>query len=215
MKSLFDSPTVEYCEKAIEGLISRPGYAVSNLPFIILGIILILRAKNNKLAKLFGVSAIIIGLCSFYYDASFTYLSQYIDWLGMFIFILILSLLNVKRIINISNAKLYFYAFLIIIFYLLLSFITQQGTLFFGIGVIFVIFSEMYLLYKEQRKVDIKWLVALLLFLVGFIARNLDLYGIICDPSNIINGRGILHYLSTLSIFLLYLYYTNIKYKSE
>ncbi|CAG1020607.1 hypothetical protein DOJK_00462 [Patescibacteria group bacterium] len=49
----------------------------------------------------------------------------------------------------------------------------------------------------------------------GIIARNLDLYGVICDSSNLLNGRAVLHYVSTISIMLLFLYYNKVIYKRK
>lgn len=215
MELLLSIPTVTYCEKAVEGIIARPWYAISNIPFILLGIVIILKNRKSKLAWMFGSSSILIGIFSFIYDASFTYLSQYFDWLGMFIFVLLLFLLNLRRITNISTSFVINLGVIILVIYLILSFITQQGTLFFGLGVFSVIVTELYLVHKDSTGISMLWLSAVVLFIIGFIARNLDLYGIICDPSNILNGRGLLHYLATISILFLYLHYRNLagKYK--
>lgn len=215
MRSLFDTPTIEYCEKAIEGIIARPGYAISNVPFILLGIFIICKHRKTPLGLAFGLCSIIIGVFSFIYDASFTYMSQYFDWMGMFLFVLILSLLNIRRIVYVSNRNLMYLGAVILLTYSILSFITQQGVVFFGLGVIFIIFTETYLLISRKEKVNIGWLTALMLFFIGIIARSLDLYGIICDSSNLLNGRAVLHYLSTISIMLLFLYYNKVIYKRK
>ena len=203
-------PTVEYCEKVVQGLIARPGYAISNIPFILAGSFIILKNKGSRFSFLVGILSIIIGVCSFLYDASFTFLSQYFDWLGMFLFILFLSILNLKRLFDLDWKRLITIFSLILFLYLPVSFLTEQGTFFFGIGVVFLILSEIYLTVKNKSHLDKKWVLALMLFLIGYISRNLDLYGVFCDPGNILNGRGIFHYLSSISILLLHSYYKKI-----
>lgn len=202
--NLFSAPTVEYCEKATNYFIARPGYAISNLPYIFLGLYLV--SRKDKLAKLFGIISILIGAASFFYDSTFTLLSQIIDLSVMFIFINFLIVLNLKRLKNIKNKYL---VSVVLISYLVFISITillggSSGRILFGIGVLLQIISEIYLKVRNKDVSILNWSIAVAIFILGFGIWLFDGMKIWCDPNNIFNGRAIFHYLTTISIYYLY-----------
>ena len=199
-------PTVSYCEKITGGLIERPYYAVGNAVFVIAGIIILLSGKGDKLARAFGWIAILVGLLSFVYDATYSHLFQVFDFAGMFIFATMLFFLNFKRI-NLQISQIYRWLIIIIGLAAFLILGGQSAHVIFAALVLAVIISEFFAKQKESRGT---WYLAIALFLIGTIFWYLDLNKIVCDPSNIFNGRNIYHLLDAAVIYYLYKYYSKI-----
>lgn len=206
--NLFGPPTIEYCEKPIQGLIRRPYYAVSNLAFLIAGALIMYRGGLNRLSKIFGFTAISIGLLSFYYDASYLYISQLLDLTGMILFINVLLYLNLSRLLKSSKYLLIIQALVYLISMgLIVSFGRFTGNIIFGAYVLTLIITE-YRLYKSKLHRHHKyWLIALTLFVVGFAIWLLDASKTVCLNFGLLNGRAIFHYLNAISIYYLFIFY--------
>lgn len=212
MTSLLSAPTVTYCEAAVAGLIARPGYAVSNIPYIIIGVYLLIKYRNTGLAKFFGASSIAIGVASFFYDASFTFASQLIDLMAMFSFIAILTVINLNRVKKLSYRSNLIIVLGLLATYFLAIYVLQgsTGRILFGIVAIFNIGCELYLWLKYRNYQLSYWIAGIVLFIAGFGIWLLDANKIWCDPSNLFNGRAIYHYLTAVTIFLLFKHYQSL-----
>ena len=82
-------PSVDYCEKAISGIIARPEYFISNLSYLLVGIYLLTR--KDKFGKVLGIISLIVGSFSAIYDASFRFNAQLLDLSAMFLLMSIKS----------------------------------------------------------------------------------------------------------------------------
>jgi len=214
MNSLLGNPTVEFCEKVGTGLIKRPFYALSNLAYIFVGVIILKKGNGERISKLFGYTSILIGLLSFIYDASYTYVAQLLDLLGMFLFVNLLIYLSLKRYTTISTRRLLLVQSLFVLlgWISVIYFKSYAGEFVFGTFILFLLLLE-YLLWKSGRATNISlWLKGLGLFILGFIIWLPDAMGIICDPNNYINGRSIFHIITSITIYLLYKYYKDQNY---
>ena len=206
--NMFGPPTIEYCEKPVQGLIKRPYYAVSNLAFLFAGFLILYKGRMNNLSKIFGFTAIAIGLLSFYYDASYLYISQLFDLTGMFLFVNILLYLNLKKLFK--DLK-YIVLYQIIIYILSMTAIVIfqgfTGNLAFGLYVLGIIVTE-YLLYKRNLHSYHKyWALSVIIFILGFSIWLLDSTKTMCFSFGLLNGRAIFHYLNAISIYYLYVFY--------
>lgn len=198
-----------YCEQPTHTWIERPGYAISNIPFMLLGLVLL--AQKSKLAQWFGISSLFIGACSLVYDVTFTHAAQYFDWLGMFLFVNGLLSLNILRLTKRPKRAMLAYVGLLLI-YLPLSYITDAGTEIFGVVVALVLITELYMYFSSPKSYSISlFLAGLAVFLIGWGIWQFDSHQAWCDPTNLFNGRGIFHYLTTVTIFLLYKHYSRVK----
>ena len=200
------TPTIEYCEKAVDGLIARPGYFISNIPYILLGIFLL--TKKDKLAKIFGSISILIGVFSGIYDASFKFNAQILDLLAMFTLINFLFIFNLYKlkVIDQNLSIILAVIFQIVYFVGILYFEGSSGRILFGIFVLFVIGSE-YLIHKRKLiESHIYFLIALATFLIGFLIWTFDASQTICSPIEWLNGRAIYHYITTVTIYYIYLH---------
>lgn len=206
--NLLSAPTIEYCEKPIGNFIKRPYYAVSNLAFLISGVFILYKGKMNKLAKLFGFTAITIGFLSFLYDASYLYISQLFDLAGMLLFVNILLYLNIKTLRKtFGNLPVYQILAFIVSMAAIIVFRGFTGNIIFGTYVLAVIASE-YLLFKNKSHRKYKyWMLAFGLFVLGFAIWLLDASKTVCFSFGLLNGRAVFHYLNAISIYYLYVFY--------
>ena len=79
-------PNMKWCENNLCAWITAPSNAISNIGYVLFGIIMIREAqkKNSKTLLLFGPASIITGVSSFTFHASYTYAFQIFDFFGMF-----------------------------------------------------------------------------------------------------------------------------------
>jgi hypothetical protein len=204
---LLGKPTIEFCERAGTGLIKRPFYATSNLAYLFVSFLIL--SKKSKLSRLFGYTALLCGLASFIYDASYTYLSQLVDLCAMLVFINLLIYLSAKRLFYFSRSKIILaqIASTLVGMYAIIAFKSYAGDYVFGFFVLLEIILEI-LLWKKGKSKKIKtWLSGLALFISGFAIWLLDASHLLCDPHNIVNGRSIFHLLTAGTIYLMYIYF--------
>jgi len=206
--NLFAQPTIEYCEKPVSGLIKRPYYAISNFAFFASGVLILVKGRKSKLAMLFGYTAIVIGLLSFAYDASYLYISQLLDLTGMLLLVNILLYLNLGKIFRFAKRLVS----LQIVLYLLsmatiMYFRGFAGNIVFGIYVLAVIVTEYILKRRKQNQNYKYWILAFAFFVLGFAIWLLDSSKTVCFSFGLLNGRAVFHYLNAISIYYLYIFY--------
>lgn len=203
-------PNVYFCEEATNQIIARPGYFISNIPYILLGIYLIFVVKN-KYAKLIGIASILVGTFSGIYDASYTFYANILDLMGMLILLNVLFYISLKNIIQ-NKKLLIFILFINQLLYLILALVIQSriGQIWFGVNILVYIITESIILFRSKNKLNKKYFLAgVIVFLIGvmfWIPDGLHLY---CFPSDWLQGRGIFHYITTIAIYLIYKYYTS------
>jgi hypothetical protein len=209
------APLVSYCEQAVSGIIARPGYALSNIPYIVLGIWLL--SKKDRTARIFGLASLIIGSMSMLYDVTFTFGAQFFDQMGMLFFISTILYLNFGRLFPKLNRR-YISAGLIALYIVegILTLLARGDSLeaIWTINILAIIATELYTWHKSQPKYSLKlWLFGLGLYAVGQAIWLLDAYKVYCDPTNLFNGRGVFHYITTIVLYLLYRHYRDLNIK--
>jgi hypothetical protein len=199
-------PSVDFCEKAISGIIARPEYFISNLSYIIVGIYLLTR--KDKFGKVLGIISLIVGSFSAIYDASYRFNAQLLDLSAMFLLINFLVIYNLYKLKVTSIRNLFILGIsLQVIYFIGISLLEgQSGRILFGLGVLSILFTE-YLFWKRKVILNYKvFISAFLLFILGFLIWLLDSNKILCSPSIPLNGRTVFHILTAISIYLLYKY---------
>jgi hypothetical protein len=212
INSLLVDPTIQYCEKPINWIIRRPNYALSNLWFFGVGIFILIQGKGSVLSKLFGIIAIIVALCSFSYDATYTYLAQMTDLSGMLLFLNLILFLNIKTL-SIFKSNILQIAVQFLMTILTLSFAVfvkgYIGNILFGLISVIYIFSELFLIYKKRHIINKIWIIAFSAFVIGSVCWYFDISKLYCDPTNLINGRTLFHMFTSISIYCLYRFYAD------
>lgn len=205
MAFLLQTPTVEYCEVALDALIARPWYALSNIAFLIAGIAIL--RHGGRHSRLFGGLALLIGTLSFIYDSTFTYISQLFDLSGMLLLIGYLLYLNLCRIMPRRFLKRLLLTGLVIALSLIILFKGYAGNIVFGSAVLGYVGSELYLIRAKKHSRPTLWLFAFGLFVVGVLFWLSDTTQLYCADIGLLNGRAIFHYTNAISIYALFRYY--------
>ena len=100
----FTPPNVDWCEEELCGWIVNPADTWSNLAYVLFGVAMWIQARGISPAaggptlRLFGPASVVVGACSFAYHASYTYLLQFFDFVGMFLFCFTLIAANARRL---------------------------------------------------------------------------------------------------------------------
>jgi len=96
----FGLPNVKWCEAQNPSWVIEPANTWSNLAFVIAGLLMILwgrRAKSPWL-RLYGPSMVLLGVFSGLYHASYTYLLQIADFVGMYLVLLCPLFFGIERL---------------------------------------------------------------------------------------------------------------------
>jgi hypothetical protein len=205
MNYLFSNPTVQYCEVATSFLIARPWYAISNVAFLVVGMLILYR--GGRYSRLFGSVALLVGSLSFLYDATYTYLSQLIDLSGMLVLVSVLLYLNLQLFLRKQTLIIGLAVGFIIAICTIITFRGFAGDIVFGLLVLGYVVSEIYLLRTGRHIKNRRWLLAFGIFLLGFIFWLCDASHLYCANIGLFNGRAIFHYTNSLTIYLLFIFY--------
>jgi len=213
-------PTMKFCENNLCSYITAPANTWSNLAYIFVGIYLIFisRKENNLLLKLIGPLAIICGLFSGIYHATFTHFWQAFDNGAMFIFALFLIVFNLYRLkikyFSIRNLAILYVLLNIVslsIFYYQKTFFgINVGITIFALQLLTVLITEFFLYKKAQGNYKLDNLfIAFTILLIAWGIWWLDFLKIWCSPStaHIINGHAVWHILGSLSFVFDYKFY--------
>jgi hypothetical protein len=210
---LAGNPTVTYCEKAAAGIIKRPWYLISNLAFLISGIMIMKKGGFDRLSKLFGFLAIAVGIFSGIYDATFTRTAQLADLSMMIIFVTVLIYLTMSDLYKLPKKPfIKMLAGIIgISIALMIMFGGVSGDIIFGVYVIALIGLEGIARHKEVHANYKPFGIAVALLTLGFGFWFLDISRIYCISFGMLNGRAIFHYLTAISIYYVYSFYASQK----
>ncbi|MCG8670556.1 MAG: ceramidase [Pseudomonadales bacterium] len=206
-------PNVNWCEENLCSWIVNPANTWSNLAYIFLGMLILKMTKDQKTLRMFGPATIFVGVGSFLWHASFTFVFQFVDFLAMFAFGAVPLVLNLRRlnIIGPSNQFTVFYSYVVGMSVLLFIFywveIPYQSLVF--VSIIAAVLMEIVLYRRGTENVGYKnLLLAAVSMGVAFGFSLADVTGVFCDPQNhIIQGHAIWHILSAASIGFWFLFY--------
>lgn len=205
MRELLGVPTITYCEAASDALIKRPWYAISNLAFFIVAF-LIWRRDRTTLGKQFALTTLLIGVLSFVYDSTYTYIAQLADLTGMLLFATLLLSLNARRL-GAVRYKLWLACCMIVALVMIILLGHYAGNIIFGTYIVAVLITELMIRRGQPNTSSKYWALAMSVFLLGFAAWLLDSSHTICFDIGLLNGRAIFHYTSATTMYLLYKHY--------
>lgn len=209
--SQFRPPTIQFCEANLCSHVTQPANTLSNLAFFLVAywIFFVKEKKFFFLSLSFSLISFLIGLFSATYHASFTFFMQFFDLSSMFLLAAFLLSINLYRLELFSYFMIYGSTFLLtLLSSLILIQFKSYGILIFFVLLLSVALSEICI--KFQQVVTYKnYFISLGLFLFGFLIWCLDYFRIWCNPNqHFIQGHGIWHILCAVSIYFLYLFYT-------
>ncbi len=168
--------------------------------------------------SLFPPAIFLMGATSFVYHASLNYLTQFIDFLGMYLYLFIALVFNFKRLGWITSRQVNRTYWLINLVWIPILFLVFRNELpvqqVFFIGVLVALGFEIF----NARRAKVagasggisykNLIVSLGLLALARLCATLDVNGVWCDPQNHwIQGHAAWHLLSAVSTIFLYRYY--------
>jgi len=209
----WELPNLKWCEANLCSVITTPANTWSNLGYIIAGIWMLRAARGFRLGRFFGAAAIVVGVTSFIYHASYTWFFQFWDFFGMFVFAGLPVALNAQRLRWIPERLVpVAYLAVVFVFSALVPICMRLGCPFqlLVVVLILVTISQELTLWLVKRTPGSRrdWLLSIALILLGAVCSALDLSRTWCDPDNHwLQGHAVWHLLGAASLTMLFRFY--------
>lgn len=93
-------PNVDWCEEKLCSLVVTPFNSWSNAAYLLAAALMWRRAGRpmDPVLRLFAPAAVLTGVTSFAYHMSLNYFSQMVDFLGMYVFCMLILMANLQRL---------------------------------------------------------------------------------------------------------------------
>jgi hypothetical protein len=208
--------TLNFCESAQCAWIAQPANAWSSLIYVGVGGWLLAKdsAQTPLAIRMIGPIAILVGLGSFFFHASLSFVGQSLDIGSMLLFSALLLTLNLRRLGWLSSRNwLGAYVVMNLISFLLMVKIRPIGPYVFAFEAILSILLELRLMKVEmsvenQQVSRQPYFLALGIFAFSYGIWILDYHRIICAPeSHFLQGHAAWHLLNSSVFILLHRYY--------
>ena len=201
----YGAPNVNWCEPTVCSIINEPANTWSNLPYMIIGLVLVKKMKDDAISG-FPYVVFFMGLFSFIYHASNNYLTQFLDFVGMFLMMGILLAFNFRRVFPKFKFGTYslfwFFVFLNTAGFMAFNIIDFPVQPMMLINAVPIIILDLTAGYKEGRLKDYSLFGATVFFLIA--AQSfaiLDIKRIWCEPENtILHGHVVWHILGSVAM---------------
>jgi hypothetical protein len=209
-----------FCEPLRDSFIRQPINTYSNLAYVLVGLLILANARTDSaranlmsshraFPTVFGIATILIGVGSFFYHASLTFVGQWFDLMGMYLFASFALLYNLARLrpMRGTTFAVGYVVMNALLGYLLIvnPFIRRQVFA----GMIWVVLAlEALVLLAERPKMKTRYLIgALVSLIIAYGIWILDESRAWCDPTSLLQGHALWHGLTAAAAGLLYLYY--------
>jgi hypothetical protein len=201
---------MHFCEEITHGPLAQPANAISSLSFVIVGLFLIRIVRQRDVLLLFPISAVLVGITSFLYHASWTFFFQVFDVSSMFMLSCLLISFNLWRLGSITRKQLPF-AYVILLLLSIAAMVTirrKTGEYLFGLEIAVVAALEGILASRRAGTHYADFLKALGIFLAAYGIWLLDVHEIACAPRNHwLQGHAVWHVLNAFCFYFLYRFY--------
>lgn len=207
-------PNVDWCEAQRCATVVAPANTWSNLAYLLVALLLWWLARRSTAPQLrfFAPAAAIVGIASLIYHASYTFVLQVLDFLGMYVFCYLLITLNLRRlgVLRPDDWRRRFWqlVFGTTLLTVAVDFLEVpiQGLVF--LLIVAIVATELWLRRRGPTRSPHWFALALALLSAGAAFSILDVTRRWCDPTHpILQGHAFWHVLSALSLVAAYLYY--------
>ena len=214
----------------------------SNLAFVLVGLLILedvwrsSSTRSNLLARrrvygfVYVFAVMLIGLGSWFYHASLTFVGQWFDVMGMYLLGTFMVLYNVARLSvspwvthphasrqgigmprpRMMSGRTFALSYVLFNLALAISLIVVPELRRYLFGGLLVVTIALEVVIRRRSVTQIRagyFIAALLIYLLAQFIWTLDLNHIVCDPAGLLQGHAVWHALTALSAGLLYLYY--------
>jgi Ceramidase len=208
-------PNVKWCEETLCSVIAEPANTWSNLAylFVAVGLYFYTRRDTNRTLRFWAPAAFLVGITSLVYHATVAFVTQVLDFWGMYFFFALVLLLNLLRMGKLAK-ETFFRTLYVTIFSLTALTVAiarmhlpVQGIV--GVMIVLILITETLASRGASTPINHKWLAASLFFIAvaaGFSAS--DASGMRCDPKDhVFQGHAIWHVFGSISLGLAHFHY--------
>ena len=208
-------PNVKWCEETLCGVIAEPANTWSNLAYLVIaaGLFFYTRKDQSRTLRFWAPAAFWVGTTSFAYHATVAFVTQVLDFWGMYFFFGLVLLLNLLRL-GVVKADAFFKTLYVTIFSLTALTVAVakvhlpvQGIV--GLMIVLTLLTEVLATRASKVKVDHRYLAGSLVFIAVAAAFSAsDASGARCDPKDhLFPGHAIWHVLGSVSLGLAHFHY--------
>jgi hypothetical protein len=214
-----------FCEAVHPGAIAQPVNSWSSLAFVLPGLLVLTQAHRKQAhpvnffnsrpvyGRVLGAALIVTGIGSAFYHASLTFTGQFLDVLGMYLFISFALIYALARFFQFSTGAAGA-SYLAVNLLLAASLIWLPGIrreVFAGL-VLATIAAEGWLLWLKKPAIQARWFLgAIGSMAAAYLIWILDNARLVCWPESWLQGHAIWHLLGALAAWLLVQYYQSEK----
>jgi len=211
-------PNIDWCERELCSWVTNPADTWSNIAYFGFAIYMVSLARRHRAPQLrmFAPASFAVGAFSLIYHASYTFLFQFFDFVGMFAFCFVPITLNAIRLDQIpTEMRVRFYLIGVISMSALVPIgyfasFPIQALVF--VLILVIVGQEVAIHRRRSPSADLRWfLIALALIAAAAVCSALDLSRTWCDPDNHwIQGHAAWHVLSAAALFALFQFYRGV-----
>ncbi len=211
--SQYGLPNVNWCEETLCTTVNEPANAYSNVAFLLVALAMwaLGRSLHASALRRFAPAAVLVGAFSFVYHATNVYLTQVLDFLGMFVFCYLLLLLNAERLgwlrAQVVRRVL---PLCVLVSTALTAGLAPLGfpiQSLIGALILGIIGTEVLLRRRAVYPMHF-FLLSLAALTAGAVCSGVDVSRRLCDPQNhFIQGHAAWHFLSASSLLFAFLHY--------
>lgn len=209
------APNVKWCEETLCQWISEPANTWSNGLYLVIAVILFFQWRKHAFFPLRYAAhgVFLMGAFSLVYHLSNIYPTQSLDFLGIFLTIYNLVLMNIHRLTRFTKKQyLTTYTVLVIVSMFAmhvayLNYIPIQATVL--VIVILIIVTEIIAFFKKLGVSNYKnFGIAMFFLILGASSSALDIKRVGCNPANHwLQGHAIWHIFDAIMMYYIYKHY--------
>ena len=216
----FEPASITFCEAQLCAFIQTPANTWSNLAFVIMGYFICVQAyrQHREVLASLGVICIILGMGSFVFHATGTFVGEVLDVGAMFMLVIYAICFSAWRAHRLSIKKLAgLYGALLFVSIALLLDQHWMGIAIFAALVSVCFLYEIYLKYFSEERVNRRLLLAVVgCFTLSYVIWWGDITKRWCLPNNHwLQGHALWHTLNAFSVYFLYKFYSQFFNSSE
>ncbi len=208
-------PNVKWCEETLCSLIAEPANTWSNLAYLLVavGLWYANRGESNRMLRFWAPTAACVGLTSLVYHASVAFVTQVLDFWGMYFFFGLVLLLNLLRLGKLAAATFFRTLFITIFAMTAVTVVVAkvglpvQGIILLMIAL--TLATEIWATVASTTPVKHRALAVCLVFIAAAAAfSGADASRAWCNPADhVFQGHAIWHVLGSVAVAFAHVHY--------